>query len=239
MESETSGARSPAASLITSMHASPLRVQHAGVRPSLERSITAHGSRSIVRDDANLFSLKDKVRAKIRKFEEAVGVAATQRGRSRASAQFGLLYAAGCFARHHGILPRGWDCLAACIAVYRNYQAQLPSHTPLLARLLTIAQRQETLDLRSGELSSLSDAEVSRHGAFLHLGVGDRVELLITDETRRSHFSDWSSLSQTPEFDSVVIRASGRRRVHRQIRCEPERERLFCFVLPKALADQL
>ena len=164
-------------------------------------------------------------------------MAAASRGRTRASSAFGLLYAAGCFGKLIGVLPTGWNCLAACVAAYRNYQAQLPAHTPLSARLLTIAKRPETLDLRGAELPSLSDDEVERHGAFLTLGVGGRVELLVTDEFRRTCFPDWKGISKTSEFTSVNLRGGSHIGKHRRIRRAHKKERYICFVLPSALAS--
>ena len=183
--------------------------------------------------------LKSRILGKIDAFEEAVGVAATQRGRTRASSAIGLLSAAGSFARHIGVLPQAWDCKSACIAAYRNYQSQLPSHTPLVARLLTIATRPETLNLRSGGLPTLSDAQVEQHGAFIIHGVGRRVELLITDSLKRIYFADWQKISQTPEFLGLNLRGGSHIGKHRRIRLSVKKERYICFVLPTSLVERL
>lgn len=182
-------------------------------------------------------ALLRNIQSKISTFEDAVGVAAASRGGTRASSAFGLLYAAGCFGKLIGVLPAGWDCLAACVAAYRNYQAQLPAHTPLPARLLTIAKRPETLDLRGAELPSLTDNEVERHGAFLTLGVGGRVELLLTDDLKRTCFSDWTGISKTSEFTALNLRGGSHIGKHRRIRRGHKKERYICFVLPSALAS--
>jgi hypothetical protein len=184
-------------------------------------------------------ALRTKIDVSVREFEAAAGVAATQRGRSRASSQIGLLYAAGRLAQECRVLPRTWNCLAACLACYRNYQALLPAHTPLLARLLTIAKRPQTLDLRAGKLTSLTDAKVSQHGAFLLSGVRGRVELLITDDLKQAYFGDWQTISTTPEFAAVNLRGASHVGKERKIRLGNERERYICFILPQAIVDQL
>jgi hypothetical protein len=177
--------------------------------------------------------------ADIQAFEEAVGVAATPQGSSRPSSSFGLFYAAGLFAQRRGILPEEWDCLAACVTAYRNYLAQLPECTPLLARLQAIATRSETLDLRGKEPPRISDGKLARRGAFIKLGKKGRTELLITDALVDLFFPDWRTLSATNEFKAHNLRDSDHRTKQRQVRANQKKERFVCFVLPQELVRQL
>ena len=176
--------------------------------------------------------LKNGLLRRIHAFEAAVGIATTVRGKSRIATAFGLLFAAGEFAKAHGILPANWDCMAACIAGYRNYLTQLPHHTPLAARLLAIAQRPETLDLRGRALPELSDDDLHRHGAFLNKGVSGRIELLFTDAIRRQFFPDWNTLRQSAEFRASNLSGRDRRTTQRQVRQGRRKERFIAFVLP-------
>jgi Domain of unknown function (DUF927) len=179
------------------------------------------------------------IKKKIAAFEEKVGVSATLRGKSRATSAFGLLYAAGCFAKAKGILPASWDCMAACLWAYRNYQANLPDQTPLHTRLLTIAQRPVTLDLRNGTIPKLSDQQRDQHGAFLKFGKGKRVELLLTEGVQRQFFPDWKQLKLTREFASLNLAAKDHDGQQRQVRHGKKKERFICFVLPPELVAQL
>lgn len=113
------------------------------------------------------------------------------------------------------------------------------SHTPLVTRLLTIATRPETLDLRSVQLPTLSDAQVEQHGAFLIHGVGRRVELLITDSLKRTHFADWQRISETADFRAINLRGGSHIGKHRRIRQSDKKERYICFVLPTSLVERL
>lgn len=183
--------------------------------------------------------IRNEVHLKIKAFEAATGVAATDRGRTRASTYLGILYAAGCFAKLHHIVPSSWNCLEACLAAYRNYQAQLPSHTPLATRLLTIAKRAETLDLRTGELPNLNRARIDQHGSFLRIGVAQRIELLFTESIKQSHFPDWGKISATREFEAINLRDADHATKQRKIRRGGGLERYFCFVLPTELASCL
>ena len=183
--------------------------------------------------------LLETVRAKIDEFEDRAGVSATLRGKSRATSAFGLLYAAGRFAIAKKVLPESWDCMAACLAVYRNYQSCLPDQTPLATRLLTIAKRPETLDLRSGAIPRLSDAQRDQHGAFIKRGKGGRVELLLTEYVRREFFPDWTPLKLTAEFKAVNLAAKDHDGQQRQVREGKPKERFICFVLPPELVAQL
>jgi hypothetical protein len=184
-------------------------------------------------------ALKAQIQAKIHTFETAVGVAGTNRGRTRASTYFGILYAAGCFAKLHAILPEGWNCLNACVAGYRNYQAQLPADTPLASRLLAIARRPETLDLRTQEVPRLSSPQVEEHGSFLRSGTGGRLELLFTEAIKHRYFPDWGQISGTSEFRAMNLRDADHATKQRRIRRGARLERYFCFVLPAALAGGL
>lgn len=181
-------------------------------------------------------AFKEAILARVRMFEQAIGIADTRQGKSRVSSAIGLLYAAGEFARASDLLPNAWDCLAACMACYRNYQAQLPQQVPVDVRLLAIAQRPETLDLRNGSLPELSDDDVDLHGAFLIRSVGGRRELLLTDAVLRSYFPDWSAIKHDWKREGLVIYDPGHDRAQRRIRSNRRRERLYCFVVASGVA---
>ncbi len=181
-------------------------------------------------------ALKAQIQRKIAVIEDDVGIAGTARGKTRASSAFGLLYAAGCFAKMHGILPAEWDCRAACVAAYHRHRADLPTAKPWRQRVADILRDSETLDLRQSGLINLSDEDVERHGAFVRSGVKGRVELLLTDRQQRATFPDWRSLMQSVDFAMHVKRTEEHATVHRQIRSNVKRERLACIVLPADLA---
>lgn len=180
-----------------------------------------------------------RIRRKIMEFEQRAGVSGTARGKTRATSAFGLLYAAGSFAKAKGILPESWDCLEACLAAYRNYQACLPDQTPLATRLLTIAQRPETLDLRDGAIPALSSLQRDQHGAFIKMGKGGRVELLLTDSVQRQFFPDWKPLKQSTDFGTLNLAAKDHDGQQRQVRQGHKRERFICFILPPEIVAQL
>lgn len=187
--------------------------------------------------DADAFhaSLNDD----IREFEATLGVAASTQGRTRPSSTFGLFFAVGQIAKRRNILPDTWDCMAACVAAYRNYQAQLPECTPLTARLAMIASRPETLNLCGRKPPRLTDEQVDRHGAFIRQGKNGRTELLLTDATTEHYFPDWRSLSMTSEFKSLNLRDADHRTKQRQVRASHKKERFVCFVLPGSIVKLL
>lgn len=172
------------------------------------------------------------VTERVQHFEKAVGVADTSAGQSRASSAFGLLYAAGCYAIRYGVLPSEWRCLNACIAGYNIYLAALPEQEPLLDRLLRVARFPNTLDLRGRELPSLTNAELEQHGAFLRIGTGRRIELLLLDRIKRTYFPDWSQIAKSAEFKEMNLRGQSHATKQRQVRTQEARERFYTFVLP-------
>ena len=180
-----------------------------------------------------------EIRKRIAAFETRAGVASATRGKTRATTAFGLLYAAGSFAKSKAILPETWDCMAACLAAYRNYQTCLPDQTPLQTRLLTIAQSTHTLDLRDGSIPKLSDQQMASHGAFIKFGKSKRVELLLTEGIKRKCFGDWFQLKLTKDFSELNLSAKDHDGQQRQVRLGKKKERFICFVLPPELVEQL
>lgn len=176
-----------------------------------------------------------RVRARINAFTDAVGASTADDGEGRITASLGLLYAVGCFAKDKGILPREWDCLAACVAVYRNFQSQRPGMTPLAARLATIIARPDTLDIRRGPQPKLSDKAFERHGAFISSGIKGRTELLMTRAFWREHFPDGRRIVTTDAFRLLNCGKGPRGEGQRRIRAGRGREWFVCFKLPTEL----
>lgn len=187
----------------------------------------------------NLDGFKAGLVRHMKGFEKAVGVAGTAQGKSRASSAFGLLYAAGSFAKMHGILPEAWNCKAACEEAYRNYQALLPDHTPLPARLATIARLPGTHDLRKGRLPRLKDRQMASPQAFIKTGRGKRIELLCNDAMRDRFFPDWTALQASAEFKSYNLRDSDHATKQRGVRWGVKKERFYCFILPVDIVSLL
>lgn len=174
----------------------------------------------------------DRIKRKIDDFARHAGLGGTIVGSTRATNAFGLLYAVGCFAKAKGVLPASWDCLAACLACYRNYQAQLPGQTPLAARLATIVARPDTLDLRVTGMRRLTDRRFQRYGAFLNMGQKGRTELLMTREARRQWFPDWQALVPTSDFAALNLGKGKRKEVQRRVRTGKGKEWFACFQVP-------
>ena len=190
--------------------------------------------------DTNSEQFDHTVRGLIARFTAEVGVSETGAGQSRASNAVGLVYATGEFAKARGVIPPEWDCLAACLAVYRNYQAQLPDQTPLAARLASIISKTSTIDLRSlPELPRLSKRQFNRHGAFINNGIKGRVELLITPEARQRWFPDWRALTTKNEFDMLNIARKPRYEVQRKVRVGKGKEWFAAFSIPPSLVPPL
>lgn len=181
-----------------------------------------------------------KLREDVKRFEREVGVASSVAGTSRVSSAFGLLAAAGELAQGFRALPPSWNCRQACREGYRNYLDQLQDHAPLHARLLAIAQHQQTVDLRNADkLPRLKDSELSRLRGFLAKGKGGRVELQLTPEYARQAFPDWRMIKSSADFEACILADKGRRTRQRKVRKGKGLERLVCFVLPPEIVEQL
>ena len=129
--------------------------------------------------------------------------------------------------------------MAACVSVYRNFQAQRPAMTPLATRLATILARPETLDLRNSKRPKLKDKAFEAHGAFIYRGIKSRTELLLTREYWRTHFPDRRQVSTTEAFQLLNCGKGSRGEGQRRIRAGKGREWFVCFKLPSELIPRL
>lgn len=188
-------------------------------------------------EDADKF--QRQLERSIDQFATKVGIAVTARGKTRVTTTFGLLYAAGKLAKRWKILPKEWQCLQACVAGYRNYQRQLPAQTPFVTRLLAIATRPQTMDLRKKERPNLTDEQVREAGAFLVSGTGDRTELLMTDDLCRHYFPDWKRLQTNSDFRELNCRDGDHKTKQRHMRQGHNKERFICFILPLSIVPRV
>lgn len=183
--------------------------------------------------------IREKLERSIQQFAQRAGVATSSRGKTRATTAFGLVFAAGQMARNWGILPKKWKCGPACMAAYRNYQQQMPDQTPILARLVTITESEGTIDLRERARDDLTDEQIEDAGAFLIIGKGGAVELLLRDQTFDQFFPDYRRIQDDPEFKKLNQRDGEHRTRQRCIRKGYTKERFFCFRLPQEVVRLL
>jgi len=186
--------------------------------------------------------LKRSIRNCVTSFESEIAVAGSRGGGNRVSEAFGLVYAAGSFAKRHGILPADMDCLEAVVQCYRNYRASVPDKLSLAERLNAIVSRPETRVLRRGKWPTMTDEDVELHGAFVRPGNHGTTELLLTARCRDRFIPDLKAIRSTDEFIRLHIGEKShpgkmsRITIKRQIRKNVRSERLTCFALPKAVS---
>lgn len=188
----------------------------------------------------NESGLKAAIRRKIDEFKADIGINDNNGSDVRVAEAFGLVYAAGKFAQHHGVLPTSWDCLAAAKHCYANFRNSVPIRQSLGERLLSIASRPETMIIDPQNLPRLADAEVAQAGAFLRKLKGETL-LLMTTKFGQKMFPDWNALEGTPDFERLN-RANDNRRgrgFHCRIRSNKRADWFYCFALPPELVERL
>lgn len=184
--------------------------------------------------------LKANIRRRIDKFKTEIGINENNGSDVRVAEAFGLVYAAGEFAKHHGILPEAWDCLEAAKHCYANFRSSVPIRQSLPERLLAIAKRPQTLMIDPQDLPQLSDAQVAEAGAFIREVKGETL-LLMTTPLGQMMFPDWDALKGTPDFERLN-RANDNRRgrgFHCRIRSNKRADWFYCFALPPEAVEQL
>lgn len=184
--------------------------------------------------------LRANIRRRIERFKAKVGINDNNGSDVRVAEAFGLVYAAGKFAQHHGILPTAWDCLQAAKHCYANFRSSVPIRQSLPERLLAIAKRPQTLRIDPQNLPRLSDAQVAETGAFVREVRGETL-LLMTTSLGQRMFQDWDALKGTPDFERLN-RANDNRRgrgFHCRIRSNKRADWFYCFVIPPELVEQM
>jgi hypothetical protein len=177
-------------------------------------------------------AFKAKIRDDIDKFKATVGINDSNGSDVRVAEAYGLVYAAGIFARHCGVLPEGFDCMDAAQHCYANFRATVPLRQPLPDRLRAIAFRPETIAINAKDLPTLTDVQMEAAGAFLR-PIKKQKCLLMTAEFGRTMFPDWNALKGTAEFRYLNRgnRDGGRGR-HCRIRANKDMDWLYCFAMP-------
>lgn len=188
----------------------------------------------------NKQALKANIRKSIDRFKAEVGINDNNGSDVRVAEAFGLVYAAGLFAKHHGILPEAWDCLSAAKHCYANFRNAVPIRQSLRERLLSFASRSETIKIDPKNLPHLTDAQVVEAGAFIRKLKGETL-LLMTTKFGRMMFPDWNALQGTPDFERLN-RANDNRRgrgIHCRIRSNKKADWFYAFALPPEIVEQL
>ncbi|WP_408587699.1 DUF927 domain-containing protein [Novosphingobium sp.] len=186
--------------------------------------------RDRAQDEAKLLL---KLRKLIAAFRQQVGVNENNGSDVRVAEAFGLVYAAGVYARHYGILPPEFDCLGAAVYCYTNYRSTVPVRQSLPERIRAIAARPETLTVDRAAMPTLSDEEMEATGAFIRVVKGETLLLMTTSFGSRM-FPDWRSLTGTPDFQA--LNKAGKngqgRGYHCRIRANAQLDWFYAFKLP-------
>lgn len=182
------------------------------------------------RDEAALLA---KLLRRIDAFKRHVGVNENNGSDVRVAEAFGLVYAAGFYARRIGVLPSAFDCMEAASYCYTNYRCTVPVRQSLPDRISAIATRAETLTVDRTALPTLSDEEMERIGAFIRVVKGETL-LLMTPNFGGRLFPDWPSLSRTAEFQALnkADKDSRGRGYHCRVRANSSVDWFYAFRLP-------
>lgn len=178
--------------------------------------------------------LKAMIRRKIDLFKAEVGVNENNGSDVRVAEAFGLVYAAGDLARHFGILPPDFDCLGSAKHCYANFRNTVPIRQSLRERLISIANRPETMRIEPKKLPELSNDEVAKIGAFIRECKGETLLLMATAFGQKM-FPDWNAIKGTADFVALNrANDNGRGRgFHCRIRSNKKSDWFYCFKMPE------
>lgn len=191
--------------------------------------------RALVNDrHEDVASLRERILSRIAKFKAHIAVNENNGSDVRVAEAFGLVYAAGIYARHKKVLPKEWDCLEAAVQCYTNYRATVPVRQSLAERLVMVAERPQTMKIERKALPHLSDLAMEEAGAFIRQVKGETL-LLMTPAFGSRLFPDWSKLSKSAEFRSLhKADKDGRGRgYHCRVRTNSTVDWFYAFKVPR------
>lgn len=145
-----------------------------------------------------------------------------------------LIYAAGSFAQHGGILPRQADVRGAVIHALRLH-LKLKTESDPVACLLWWMLEQPTIDLRRCEPSRMTEADLEKKGAFIGRRHG-KAQLWVHPTLFNKAFPKPLALRKSL-LRRGVLQAEGsgsdsHHATHAKIRSNNPPERVYAFALP-------
>jgi hypothetical protein len=178
--------------------------------------------------------LKDRIRQRIDRFKLEIGANQNNGSDDRVAEAFGLVYAAGDFARTRGVLPEGLDCLGAAVHCYTNFRATVPVRQSLPERLLAIATRPQTMTIDRRNFLRLTVKRMKEAGAFIREVKGEKLLLMIPEFGARM-FPDWNALKRTQDFVALhkANHDRGGRGYHCRVRSNSKVDFFYAFRLPQ------
>lgn len=181
--------------------------------------------------------LKAKIWRHIDAFKREVGANDNGGSGPRVAEAFGLVYAAGLFARRFRILPHDFDCLGAAVHCYCNFRSTVPVRQPLPERLLHIAARPQTLTIDRRNLPTFTDEQMNEARAFIREIKGEKL-LLMTPAFGQRMFPDWNSLKGTADFRALnkADKTGKGRGYHCHVRANSKADWFYAFKLPEVSA---
>lgn len=177
-------------------------------------------------------ALKRRIRRRIKDFVAQSKVDRNSGSLSRTAEAFGLIYAAGRFAKDFGVLPTSWKCMSATLKAYELYRATRPAaEADPEAQIKAYAASPGIIDLDQQRLPSLSDDEFNRTAGFLRTSRGHR-ELMIPPHAAASGLHNHRPLLRSLRDTGVTVCDTGSLTTKRQVRLNKISDRVHVIRLP-------
>ena len=175
--------------------------------------------------------VKARIDRYIAKFRAAVGVDGDAGSAVRVAKAFGLVYAAGRFAKRYGALPKELRCLHAARECHRlNRETNSPPPS-MLDQLQVLSKRSGVIVVEPASLRKISDQELREAPALLRKLSKRRTELLLTKAALKREFPQRRALLADKAVMALSIRDKDRPTCKRTVRTNKKQERFYCFEL--------
>ena len=177
-------------------------------------------------------ALVARIRADIRVWRERAGVGLGSHGAyGRVGDAFGLLYAAGCLAKHYKVLPASWHCGAALKRVYRDFYTGPKPPRPIDDDLRDHLRQSDVWDIDRQGLRRMGPALFARTPAFLKRGRGGSLEARIPPVQAARYLPSLRERIGSSRSGVRLLREAGHSTVKRRVRRDRD-DRVVVLRLP-------
>jgi hypothetical protein len=216
---------------------------HARFAESLIAAATAAHGHAVMHFLAKLVAtdgnrLKTRLEAWQTEFLCRAGIDGNDGVRHRIARVFAGVYAAGMEARRRGSLPKAFRPMDAVLSCMQLWRDTLAPPKPFVERLRELIDAGRIITITPG-----ADPEAQRRGAQIALGALH--SMATCDEVRMRAdmvlvaFSDWDQIKKT-EGVRACLKVDGKNlRAWSHLAPGMERERLYCFKLPRRQEESL
>jgi hypothetical protein len=168
----------------------------------------------------------------IAEFRKQVYVSNYEKLSRRVADAFGLVFAAGLFAKRCGVLPAEFDPMAAALECYRLHRGAFETEPDAVERLLALVDDPETIDLDRVGIQVIAKGALTKVKAFKRTGKSGNIDLLIPEPSILRIFPNWSQVRRQYPVSRLLKRQQDRWTWKARVRSNRDNDPMVFVMVP-------